>query len=75
MARKQKPAIELASDIGWSAACLYAHGDVEADRALDFLWQANPRAFAWLSERLAVVAAIKARETLESGRIPPEGQA
>jgi hypothetical protein len=52
MARKLRPAIEYASDIGGSAADLSNYGDSKAEMALAYLWHANPDAFYWLSDRL-----------------------
>lgn len=50
--RRLKPAGEIASDVGASAADLYVYGNVEARRAIEFVSAVNPDVFAWLRDRL-----------------------
>jgi hypothetical protein len=52
-------AIELVSDIGRLALDLYAHGDAEAMKALQFISQVNPEIFNWLTDRLNSVVTIR----------------
>lgn len=52
MARKQRSALELASNVGASAFDLYQHGDGAAREAFCLLWTVNPELLEWLRDRL-----------------------
>ena len=53
--RRQRPAIEYASDIGSIAFDLWTHGEADTEEALAVLWDVNPATFNWLTDRLLAV--------------------
>lgn len=52
--RKRKMAIEYASAIGCQSADLHSYEDREVGLAFDFIWNANPAIFLWLTEQLTL---------------------